>query len=377
MIAKAGLTLVGGVLIITASSLSCTGEPITSSTGRRSDYSQPLGRPTFSSVSGIGGSFGMPAGGDQVAAVPLTPTGIRIADGTPVRVTIGGGITRLPTAGLQFFCSTVEWQEACDTRWADLVSDRPIPAAGLFGFYARAFASWVGGEPGDMDGSDELTLTGPALGELYAGRAGWECYYELNVRNPDGTMKYPYELGPCHMFGGGHVVTVQPHDGGGALILTASTNRLPAVGGSVSFNLSAADGSTPLDISWEYVEDAAPPATAAVPLQPAAPAAAAMLAAADRRGGVFTMDQARHLVPGRPAEGGLLLVRGAAEGSPRRPAAANVAVATGAAPKAIAAADACAGETSCTNQDHRERHDGHTRHGQRAAAQRLGACRRG
>lgn len=306
-------------------------------------------RPAFSAAAGIGGSFGMPAGGDQIAAVPLTPTGIMIADGTPVRVTIDGAISRQPTTGLLFFCSTVEWQDACATRWADLVSDQPIPAAGLFGFYARAFASWGGGAPGSMEGSDELSLTGPAQGELYAGRAGWECYYELNVRNADGTMKSPYELGPCHTFGGGFVVTVQPNDGGGALILTASTTSLPAAGGSVSFELTAADGSTPRDISWSYVPDAAPAPPAALPALRAGPAdRGVMLAAAAERGDVFTVGQGGQLVPGRPAQGGILMVRTPREAAPGPSAALRGASAVVAASVTISAADACAGSGSCT-----------------------------
>lgn len=181
----------------------------------------------------------MPAGGDQIVAVSLTPTGITISDGTPVRVVIGGAITRQPTPGLQFFCSTDEWRDACATRWADLVSDQPIPPAGIYGFYARAFASWAGAPPGNLEGSVELSLTGPAQGQLYAGCGGWQCDYELNVRNPDGTMKYPYELGPCHTFGGGYIVAVQSDDGGGTLVLAASKTQLPAAGGTVSFHLSA------------------------------------------------------------------------------------------------------------------------------------------
>lgn len=291
----------------------------------------------------------MPAGGEQLLEVPLTATGIVVSEGTPVQVSVSGAVTRQPTPGLLFFCSTVEWNWACESAWADLVSDQPIPPAGLRGVYGRAFASWAGAEPGNMDGSSDLSLLGPAHGELYAGRGGWECYYELNVRNRDGTMKYPYEFGPCHTFGGGYVVTIQPNDGAGTLVLSASRSSLPATGGSVTFLLSTRDGSTPADVSWEFVEDVAAPPQIAIP-----PTAAAVggnpLDVAAARGEVFTIDRAGRLVRGKPLQGGILLVRRFARSAPSAPVSA-VSIAPGRSQRPSAAspaADACVGQVSCT-----------------------------
>lgn len=350
-IARLRFALACSSLVLGGFVASCTGDSPTSLGAPPTRLPGSPAIPAFAVTAGIGGSFSMPASGNQITAMPLTATGISVADGTPVRVLVGAAITRQPTAGLLFFCSTDEWKWACDSFWSDLVSDQPIPPAGIFGFYARAFASWNGAEPGNLDGSSELSLTGPAQGELYAGRAGWECYYELNVKNPDGSMKYPYDFGPCHTFGGGYTVTLQPNDGGGRLVLTASKNQLPAEGGSVSFDLSTSDSSTPSDISWEYVDDApSPPPPIAAARPEAAPAdAQTTIAAAAEHGDVFTLDQAGHLVPGRPQDGGILLIRRPTRGVPpltgRSPSRAS---ASPSARSGSSAADACADQTSCT-----------------------------
>lgn len=335
------------LLFVLAVGASCSGD-LTRPTGPgvrgASRRHAPL-VPAFSLAPGIGGFFAMPADGNQIAEVPLTATGIFVPDGLPARVVIGGAITREPTPGLRFFCSTDEWREACATRWADYVSDQPIPPAGLFEYYARAVASWGGAEPGNLIGSSELYLTGPGGGELYVGRAGWECFYELNVKNPDGTMKYPYDFGPCHTFGGGYEVVVQADDGGGLLALSVSQSQLPAGGGSVSFDLTTSDGSTPTDVFWQFVDD--PPAQPAPVAAPQLRASAAVTAAA--RGEVFTPDSAGRLVPGRPIQGGLMLIRRTAlpSGAVSRPKASDPRVAVRPGAAAAPATDACTELMSC------------------------------
>lgn len=305
-------------------------------------------------LAGIGGSFDMPAGGQEITAVPLGPTGLVVPRGAPVKVVIGGAITRQPTPGLLFFCSTPEWNWACTSFWADLVSADPIPPAGIFGFYARAFASWDGATPGTMDGDNDLTLAGPSGGEVYAGRAGWQCFYELNVKNPDGTLKYPYDFGPCHTFGGGYNVSVQPNDGGGALIVTASPSQLPAGGGSVTFMARSADASDLSDIVWNYVPDAGASAAAAPrTTEPMSPDRMAVARAALERGDVLVPRVGGRLARGRPEGGGIFFVREAPTETLERRAAARAPVAAGAITRVneiAAGASSCDGQAACTQQ---------------------------
>jgi hypothetical protein len=254
----------------------------------------------------------MPAGGQQVLGVPLGPTGLLGVRGMPARVVISGAITRQPTPGLLFFCATVEWQWYCKNVWQDLVSGAPIPPAGIWGIYARATASWDGAAPAALAGDSDLALRGPAGGEVWAGRSAFVCYYELSVKNPDGSWKYPYDFGPCHTFGGGFTVTVQPDDGGGALLLVATPNQLLAGGGQVTFAARAADGSALENITWQYAPDPVLPASvpiAAPRFEPPGVQALPTARAALERGEVYTFGADHELVQGRPFGGGLLLVR--------------------------------------------------------------------
>ncbi len=267
------------------------------------------------SAAGIGGAYSMPASGNQVGAVALGPTGLIVPTGLPSRVVVGGAITRQPTSGLLFFCSTVEWQWYCQNVWQDLVSDAPISPAGIWGIYARATVSWDGGPPAPLAGDSTLSLTGPAGTEVWAGRSSFACYYELSVKNPDGSWKYPYDFGPCHTFGGGFTVTVQPDDGGGALLVTATPGHLPAGGGSVTFAARAADGSALQDVNWQYVPDAA--GSDSVPLASAgqrgqgAGMIPADIHAAMEGGEIYSVDADRQVVKGRPAGGGIFFVKAA------------------------------------------------------------------
>lgn len=296
----------------------------------------------------VGGSFQMPAGGEQVASVPLGPTGIVIGGAVPVNVVIGGAITRQATAGLKEMCTVERFVELCATIWADLVAETPIPPAGLRGVFARAFASWAGAEPGPMGGDAELSLSGPSGGELWAGRAGWECYY--SYRMPDEPQR---RTGPCHTFGGGYVVTVQPEDGDGALSVSASPSRLPAGGGSVTFRVSASGGAEPTDIGWQWVADIGGPGGASV-----AGAASGLADGVGTTGGterpipdgaaVLVPGPGGRLVLGRGDEDGILLVR-------RRASRAPAPLLGGAAAHAVSpsvlgrsSATGCAGQATCT-----------------------------
>ena len=286
---------------------------------------QPIAGQISHLAAGIGGAYLMAASGNQVDAIALGPTGLIVPTGMPSRVVVGGAITREPTPGLLFFCSTVEWQWACQSMWQDLVSDAPIPPAGIWGVYARASVSWDGAPPGSMAGDSDLTLPGVAGTELWAGRSAFACYYELSVKNPDGSWKYPYDYGPCHTFGGGFTVTVQPDDGGGALKVAATPNQLPGGGGSVTFVASAADGSTLENVTWQYLPDAVGSDSAPVASPPErGPGAESSVSvrAALERGDVYTVGADHQLVRGRPAGGGIVLVKMpialARQGSPRK-----------------------------------------------------------
>ncbi len=76
---------------------------------------------------GVGGSYALSAGGEKIIALPLSGTGIRVPAGAPVRVRVTGSITRTQTAGLQQFCALPQWQQNCQTIWAEIAAEAPIP----------------------------------------------------------------------------------------------------------------------------------------------------------------------------------------------------------------------------------------------------------
>lgn len=182
----------------------------------------------------------MVAGGNAVTPVDLQGTGITIPAGTPVRVELGGSITRVHTPGLVQFCALPHMERNCRGAWAEILRTTPFTPAGGDG--PRAMVSWGGGDPVYPDTGTGHALAGPAGGELWAGRKGLQCWYVDHVTGIQGA---------CFEFGGGYLATVSPRPTvtlGGAdsgsveatLSLSIRSSTVGPAGGSADLVLSVA-----------------------------------------------------------------------------------------------------------------------------------------
>lgn len=236
-------------------------QDLAESEARGSAVGEPARSPADGPVGGVGGAYTMTAGGERITALDLSPTGIVIPPGLPVRIRISGAITRTATSGLKQFCSLERWADRCASVWAEIVAETPIPPSGasFVGGAGRALVSWGGSDPASPSEGSSLVLEGPAGGELWAGRSDWGCYY---VDGPD-------LQGPCFTFGGSYTVTVEVDDGGSPADSAISEGgnggggtedavlRATATlsGGSVRLVATAGEGAVLEGPTWTFIPD--------------------------------------------------------------------------------------------------------------------------